>query len=52
MIRRILLISIAAILLAAGLFWITLPDVAPLAREFPRTTAFMELRKARLAREG
>ena len=52
MIRRILLISIAAILLAAGLFWITLPDVAPLAREFPRTTAFMELRKARLAKES
>jgi monofunctional biosynthetic peptidoglycan transglycosylase len=52
MLRRILLGSLAAILLAAGLFWITLPDVAPLAREFPRTTAFMELRKARLAKEG
>jgi len=52
MLRRVLLGFIAAILLAAGLFWITLPDVRPLAREFPRTTAFMELRKGRLAKEG
>jgi monofunctional biosynthetic peptidoglycan transglycosylase len=52
MIRRILLIFLAAVLFAAALFWVTLPDVAPLAKQFPKTTAFMELRKARLAKEG
>lgn len=52
MLRRIVLFSIAALFAAAALFWLTLPDVAPLAKGFPKTTAFMERRKARLAKEG
>ena len=52
MIRRILLASLAAALGAAVLFWATLPDVRPLARAWPATTAFMERRKAELARRG
>jgi len=52
MLRRVLLAVVAVLLLAAGLFWVTLPDVAPLAREFPKTTAFMQRRKEQLARDG
>jgi monofunctional biosynthetic peptidoglycan transglycosylase len=51
-IRRILLASLAAVLTAAALLWATLPDVRPLATALPATTAFMERRKAALAREG
>jgi monofunctional biosynthetic peptidoglycan transglycosylase len=40
------------VLAAAGLFWATLPDVSPLASSWPTTTAFMERRKAALARAG
>ena len=50
--RRALLLLAAALVAAAALFWLTLPDVAPLARGWPKTTAFMERRKALLAREG
>ena len=50
MLRRALLLGFCALALAAALFWLTLPDVRPLAREFPKTTAFMERRKAELAR--
>jgi monofunctional biosynthetic peptidoglycan transglycosylase len=50
--RRLLLVSLAAALGAAVLFWATLPDVRPLAAAWPATTAFMERRKAALAREG
>ena len=52
MIRRLGLPFLAAVLAAALLFWLTLPDVAPLAADWPKTTAFMERRKALLAREG
>jgi monofunctional glycosyltransferase len=52
LIRRIALVSLAAALGAAVLFWATLPDVRPLARSWPATTAFMERRKAELARRG
>jgi monofunctional biosynthetic peptidoglycan transglycosylase len=51
-IRRILIVLFAAALGAAALFWATLPDVRPLAKSWPATTAFMELRKAALAKEG
>ncbi len=52
MIRRILIVFSAAALGAAALFWATLPDVRPLAKSWPSTTAFMERRKAALASEG
>ncbi len=50
--RSILIGSCAAALGAAALFWATLPDVRPLAKSWPSTTAYMERRKAALAREG
>ena len=50
--RRFLLVLSAALIAAAALFWLTLPDVAPLARDWPKTTSFMERRKEQLAREG
>jgi len=52
MLRRAVLAVVGAILLGASLFWLTLPNVAPLAKEFPKTTAFMERRKVVLAKEG
>ena len=52
MVRRLALLTAAAAVAAAVLFWATLPDVTPLATAWPKTTAFMERRKARLAREG
>jgi monofunctional glycosyltransferase len=51
-VRRLVLLFAAAVAAAAVLFWATLPDVSPLATGWPKTTAFMERRKARLAREG
>jgi len=52
MIRRALLLGLAALVVAAALFYVTLPDVRPLARRWPQTTAFMERRKVELARRG
>ncbi|HTO74747.1 MAG TPA: monofunctional biosynthetic peptidoglycan transglycosylase [Thermoanaerobaculia bacterium] len=52
MIRRVFLFFGLAFLAAAALFYITLPDVRPLARDWPKTTAFMERRKADLASRG
>jgi monofunctional biosynthetic peptidoglycan transglycosylase len=52
LVRRALLVCLAAALAAAALFWATLPDVRPLETGWPRTTAFMERRKTLLAREG
>jgi monofunctional biosynthetic peptidoglycan transglycosylase len=37
---------------AGGVFFLTLPDVRPLARSFPKTTSFMELRRQALVRAG
>jgi monofunctional biosynthetic peptidoglycan transglycosylase len=51
-IRRVLLVSLAAALGAAVVFWATLPDVRPLATTWPATTSFMERRKAEFARRG
>jgi monofunctional biosynthetic peptidoglycan transglycosylase len=50
--RRFLLASFAAVAAAATLFFLTLPDVRPLATAFPKSTAFMEQRKADLTRRG
>jgi monofunctional biosynthetic peptidoglycan transglycosylase len=52
MLRRLLLFLAAAVLLAAVVFWATLPDVGPLATDFPKSTAFMDRRRADLRREG
>ncbi len=52
MIKRVLLILLIVVL--AWLAWelITFPDVAALAKERPKTTAFMEQRKERLRDQG
>jgi monofunctional biosynthetic peptidoglycan transglycosylase len=52
MLRRSLLPGLASLAAAAALFWLTLPDVRSLATSFPKTTAFMEQRKAALAHRG
>jgi monofunctional glycosyltransferase len=52
MLRRALLLGSLALTLASAVFYLTLPDVRPLARAWPKTTAFMERRKAELARRG
>jgi len=52
LIRRLAL-AFTAVGLASGIvFYATLPDVRPLRSAWPRTTSFMERRKAQLAREG
>jgi monofunctional biosynthetic peptidoglycan transglycosylase len=49
---RVLWIFVALLALGVAIFFITLPDVRPLARRYPSTTAFMERRKVELARQG
>jgi monofunctional biosynthetic peptidoglycan transglycosylase len=51
LLRRLLLL-LALTALPAVVFWATLPDVSPLSARFPKTTAFMERRKAELSRTG
>jgi monofunctional biosynthetic peptidoglycan transglycosylase len=50
--KRILLILLLVLLALVAWQWITFPDVASLATERPKTTAFMEQRKAVLRSEG
>jgi len=50
--RRLAFAAFAAILAAAVIFAVTLPDVRPLKSKFPTTTAFMERRRAALAQSG
>jgi monofunctional biosynthetic peptidoglycan transglycosylase len=48
--RKLALVVCAASLAALALFYVTLPDVRPLAKTFPVKTAFMEQRREALAR--
>jgi monofunctional biosynthetic peptidoglycan transglycosylase len=50
--KRVLAILAAVLLAYLAWEWITFPNVAALANEMPRTTAFMEQRKAELRRSG
>jgi monofunctional biosynthetic peptidoglycan transglycosylase len=52
LVRRLLVVGLALCGAGLALFYGTLPDVAPLAKGFPRTTAFMETRRQELARAG
>jgi monofunctional biosynthetic peptidoglycan transglycosylase len=52
MLRRLLFLGLGGFAVAATLFYLTLPDVRPLERGWPKTTAFMERRKMELARRG
>jgi len=51
-VRRALALAAVLIVGASVLFWATLPDVSPLATSWPKTTAFMEQRKALLEKSG
>ncbi|HVT44081.1 MAG TPA: monofunctional biosynthetic peptidoglycan transglycosylase [Thermoanaerobaculia bacterium] len=50
--KRVFLIFVIALLAFAGWEWLTFPDVGRLRSESPKTTAFMERRKALLRGEG
>jgi monofunctional biosynthetic peptidoglycan transglycosylase len=50
--RRLALVVCAAIVAALAAFYASLPDVRPLAKRFPKTTSFMERRRASLAQSG
>jgi monofunctional biosynthetic peptidoglycan transglycosylase len=50
--RKLALGVCAAIVAALAIFYVSLPDVRPLATRFPTTTAFMERRRASLAQSG
>jgi monofunctional biosynthetic peptidoglycan transglycosylase len=50
--RKLALAVCAAIFIGLAVFAVTLPDVRPLAKSFPSTTAFMERRRASLAQSG
>ena len=52
MLKRTLLALGVMLMAATILFYATLPDVKPLRTSWPRTTAFIERRKAELARAG
>ena len=52
MFRRLALGVCAAIVAALATFFATLPDVRPLEKRFPATTAFMERRRASLQQSG
>jgi monofunctional biosynthetic peptidoglycan transglycosylase len=52
MLRRALGLAVLALALASAAFYVTLPDVRPLARAWPKTTAFMERRREDLRRHG
>jgi monofunctional biosynthetic peptidoglycan transglycosylase len=50
--RKLALFAGAAILSTLVIFYVTLPDVQPLAKNFPATTAFMERRRLSLGQSG
>ena len=52
MLKRIALVVLLALLAWLAWEWITFPDVAKLAKERPKTTAFMEQRKRELRKQG
>lgn len=52
MLKRVALVVGSLLMAAAIVFYATLPDVKPLATSWPKTTAFIERRKAELARAG
>jgi monofunctional biosynthetic peptidoglycan transglycosylase len=51
-IRRLLLVILIALAAVVAFEWVTFPDVRPLANEFPKSTAFMDIRRAELREAG
>ncbi|HWS72740.1 MAG TPA: transglycosylase domain-containing protein, partial [Thermoanaerobaculia bacterium] len=52
MLRKLFLALVAAAFLLLVWEWITFPDVTRLAKEAPKTTAFMDLRREQLRAAG
>src|SRR5213592_2578205 len=52
MVRKLLLAAALLLVIIVAWEWITFPNVAELATQPPRTTAFMERRKAELRAQG
>src|SRR6266550_2757463 len=52
MFKRALALFAVVVLAYVAFEWLTFPNVAALADEMPRTTAFMDQRKAELRRDG
>ena len=52
MIRRTLVLLVLVVLGIAAYEWITFPNIEELKSAFPKTTSFMELRRAELRSEG
>ena len=52
MFKRLIGFALLVVLAYVGYEWITFPNVAALSDQWPKTTAFMERRKAELRSEG
>ena len=52
MFKRLAALAVVIAVLFLGYEWVTFPDVRPLAKETPETTAFMERRREMLRSEG
>lgn len=52
MFKRLFTLLVLAVLAVGAYLWITFPNVAPLATEMPKSTAFMEQRRKELRSEG
>ena len=50
--RRFLLLAVILVIAYVAYEWVTFPNVEELKNGFPKTTAFMEIRKAELRSEG
>ena len=50
--RRILLLLVILLVAYAAYEWVTFPDIEALKSGFPKTTSFMEIRRAELRSEG
>jgi monofunctional biosynthetic peptidoglycan transglycosylase len=50
--KRLFLLGIIVLALVAGYVFLTMPEVSVLATQMPKTTAFMEKRRAELRAEG
>ena len=50
--RKLVLILLVVLVLVIGYEVVTFPDVSPLAKQMPRTTSFMDIRRAELRGEG
>src|SRR5579859_1704722 len=50
--KRLLILAVLIVVAITAYEWLTFPDVSVLAKEMPKTTAFMDRRRAELRAEG